>query len=134
GERLAARADRPDAVFAANDNMAVGALLALQDAGLRVPEDIALVGFDDIPLASLVRPALTTLKINIAETGRRALQRLVDSIQATGEIAADCEVIRPELVVRPSSVAPTSPETRSADDRSLATAGETISKGENLDV
>ncbi|QDH73041.1 LacI family DNA-binding transcriptional regulator [Brevundimonas sp. M20] len=101
GAALAARSDRPDAVFAANDNMAVGALLAFQDAGLRVPEDVAMVGFDDIPLAGLVRPALTTLKIHIAETGRKALERLVGLIGSNADTA--CEVVRPELVVRASS-------------------------------
>lgn len=101
GEALAALAERPDAVFAANDNMAVGAMLALQEAGLRVPEDVALVGFDDIPLASLVRPGLTTLKIQIAETGRNALVRLVKLIGSPGDVA--CEVVRPELVVRAST-------------------------------
>lgn len=133
GVALAAATERPDAVFAANDNMAIGALLALQDAGLRVPEDIAIVGFDDIPLASLVRPALSTLKINIAETGRRALQRLVGSIESAGETVAACEVVRPELVARPSSVAVTRTEARSADTRSLATAGEPISEGNHPD-
>jgi LacI family transcriptional regulator len=101
GAKLAGRADRPDAVFAANDNMAVGALLAFQDAGLRVPEDVAMVGFDDIPLAGLVRPALTTLRINIAETGRNALERLVRLIGSSADTA--CEVVQPELVVRASS-------------------------------
>ena len=101
GIKLAGQSDRPDAVFAANDNMAVGALLAFQDAGLRVPEDIAMVGFDDIPLAGLVRPALTTLKINIAGTGRKALERLVGLISSSADTA--CEVVRPELVVRASS-------------------------------
>ncbi|MFC7380349.1 LacI family DNA-binding transcriptional regulator [Brevundimonas sp. GCM10030266] len=106
GEALVRRADRPDAVFAANDNMAVGALLAFQDAGLRVPEDVAMVGFDDIPLAGLVRPALTTLKINIAETGRNALERLVRLIgPATDSADTACEVVHPELVVRGSSIA-----------------------------
>ncbi|HVK41471.1 MAG TPA: LacI family DNA-binding transcriptional regulator [Phenylobacterium sp.] len=105
GAELAARSDRPDAIFAGNDMMAVGAMLALQDAGLGVPEDVALVGFDDVPIAELVRPGLTTLRIQIAETGRRALDRLVRLINAAGEAVADtaCEVVRPELVVRPSS-------------------------------
>ena len=101
GMKLAGRSDRPDAVFAANDNMAVGAMLAFQDAGLRVPEDVAMVGFDDVPLAGLVRPALTTLKIQIAETGRKALERLVRLIGSAADTA--CEVVRPELVVRASS-------------------------------
>ena len=105
GAELAARADRPDAIFAGNDMMAVGAMLALQDAGLGVPDDVALVGFDDVPIAGLMRPGLTTLRIQIAETGRRALERVVRLINAAGEDVADtaCEVVRPELVVRPSS-------------------------------
>lgn len=110
GVALAHRDTRPDAVFAGNDNMAVGAMLALQDAGLRVPDDVAIVGFDDVPIASLVRPALTTLRIQIAETGRSALERVVRLINAAGEAVADtaCEVVRPELVVRPSSQPATS--------------------------
>ena len=64
-------AERPDAVFAANDMMALGCLFAFNQAGLRVPEDIALVGFDDIPLARYVHPPLTTMRVNIAELGGR---------------------------------------------------------------
>lgn len=109
GAELARRPTPPDAVFAGNDIMAVGAMLALQDAGLRVPEDVAIIGFDDVPIASLVRPGLTTLRIQIAETGRRALERLVRLINAAGQAVADtaCEVVRPELVVRSSSQAAT---------------------------
>lgn len=108
GVALTRRDQRPDGVFAANDMMAVGVLLALQEAGLRCPEDVAVVGFDDVPIAALVRPALTTLRLNIAETGRRALERLVDMIaspaaaEGAGE-GASCEVVRPILVVRQSS-------------------------------
>lgn len=110
GVELARRPTPPDAVFAGNDIMAVGAMLALQDAGLRVPEDVAIVGFDDVPIASLVRPGITTLRIQIAETGRRALERLVRLVTVTGKTGADtaCEVVRPELVIRPSSQPSTS--------------------------
>lgn len=101
GVELAELPSRPDGVFAANDNMAVGALLALQDVGVRVPDDVAVVGFDDIPLAALVRPGLTTLKIEIAEMGRNALVRLIKMIDSAGD--ATCEIVRPELVVRASS-------------------------------
>lgn len=103
---LARRSDRPDAIFAGNDMMAVGAMLALQEAGLRVPDDVALVGFDDVPIASMVRPGLTTMKIHIAETGRGALSRLVRLIDAGAE-ASDtaCEVVKPELVARASTAA-----------------------------
>ncbi|WP_372707394.1 LacI family DNA-binding transcriptional regulator [Brevundimonas sp.] len=105
GVALAAGDARPDAIFASNDNMAFGVMLALQDAGVRVPEDVAIVGFDDLPFAGLVRPALTTLGIKIAETGRSAIERLVRMINAAHEAVPDtaCEVVRPELVVRPSS-------------------------------
>lgn len=105
---LTAGRDRPDAIFAGNDMMAIGAGLALQEAGVRCPEDMAVVGFDDIPIAALVRPALTTMQIDIAGTGRRALERLVTLIEAsTGPATAadaSCEIVRPTLVVRQSSV------------------------------
>jgi LacI family transcriptional regulator len=97
---------RPDAIFAANDVMAVGALIALQEAGVRCPEDVAIVGFDDVPIAALVHPSLTTLRIEIAETGRRAMDRLVALIAASNDPEAipdaACETIRPQLVVRQS--------------------------------
>jgi LacI family transcriptional regulator len=113
--------------------MAVGAMLALQDAGLRVPEDVAIVGFDDVPLAGLVRPALTTLRINIAETGRSALERLVRMITAAGEAVADtaCEVVRPELVVRPSSH-PATPVHSNPGGRLRAIADTPSLKGETF--
>ena len=69
---------RPTAVFAANDSMAIGALSGFRDAGLRVPEDMALVGFDDVPIARFLDPPLTTVKVPIAELGRRGLQLLLD--------------------------------------------------------
>jgi LacI family transcriptional regulator len=105
---LLARDERPDAVFAANDMMAIGALLAFQEAGVRCPEDVAVVGFDDVPIAALVRPALTTLRVNIAEIGRRGVERLVGLVQAgSGEGApqASCEIVRPILVERQSTAA-----------------------------
>ena len=104
---LLAEGVRPEAIFAGNDMMAVGALVALQETGVRCPEDIALVGFDDVPIAALVRPALTTLRIEIAETGRRAMERLVGLIASAaspdGSLDDACEIIRPHLVVRQSS-------------------------------
>jgi LacI family transcriptional regulator len=68
---------RPTAVFAANDSMAIGALSGFRDAGVRVPDDMALVGFDDIPIARFLDPPLTTVKVPIAELGRRGLQLLL---------------------------------------------------------
>jgi LacI family transcriptional regulator len=103
GRALAASDTRPEAVFAANDTMAIGCLFALTEAGVRVPQDVALVGFDDIPLARFVSPPLTTVRVDVAEMGRRALERLVVSIadpQAAGR--SSIETVPVELVVRAS--------------------------------
>jgi LacI family transcriptional regulator len=94
----------PDAIFAANDMMAVGCLLALREAGLKVPGDVALAGFDDIPLARLIDPPLTTARIRIADLGRRALERLASSIEGESSEAA-LETALPELIVRGSTQA-----------------------------
>lgn len=96
---------QPDAIFAANDMMAVGALMALQEAGVACPETVAVAGFDDVPIAALVRPALTTLRIDIAGVGRRAMERLVAMIQSEGDPDLSAEIIRPTLVVRGSTTA-----------------------------
>lgn len=101
----------PEAVFAANDMMAVGALLAFQEAGVRCPEDIAVVGFDDVPIAALMRPALTTMRVNIAEIGRRGVERLIGLVQAGAAADATdtaCEIVRPILVERQSTAAASS--------------------------
>lgn len=105
--------ETPDAVFAGNDAMAIGVLLAIQEAGLRCPQDVAVVGFDDVPIAGLVRPGLTTLNVDIAGMGRRAVERLVaemDGADVTLPPAANDaarEIITPRLVVRQSCGAQT---------------------------
>ena len=86
-----------DGVFAANDMMASGALQALHGAGVRVPEDVAVVGFDDIPLAKHI--GLTTVQVHIAELGQRALDRLI-SILTGEEDHGGQELHKPELVIR----------------------------------
>lgn len=102
GRAVAAMRERPDAIFAANDLMAAGAMRALCESGLRVPEDIAIVGFDDIPLASLLDPALTTVRVDIAAFGRRALERLARIIEEPELSRERLEPVRPALVVRES--------------------------------
>lgn len=69
-QQLMAQDDRPTAVLACNDNMAIGAMLAAEGMGLRVPDDVAVIGFDDIPAASWVHPRLTTIAQSSAEMGR----------------------------------------------------------------
>jgi len=92
-------------VFAANDQMAIGFMHAVRDAGLDVPGDISIVGFDDIPLAAHVWPPLTTIHQDFRQVGRRAVALLLRA--ARHESAGEPEPIVPELVVRDSSgVAP----------------------------
>ena len=94
---LLAKGARFDAIFGANDNMAIGALQALRSAGVRVPEDVVVAGFDDIPLARHV--GLTTVRVRIAELGERAIARLLAGFEAK-EFDGPEEIIEPELVVR----------------------------------
>lgn len=102
---------RPDAVFAANDMMALGCLFALGHAGLKVPQDIALAGFDDVPMARYVLPALTTMRVDIAGLGARAVQlllgqQLLDAPAPPTDAAASMfSEIVPELIVRASTAA-----------------------------
>lgn len=76
--------ERPDAVFAGNDQMAADAIVTAQERGLRVPEDLAVVGFDDVPLASYVSPALTTVHQPIYEQGVYAARTALDMLRADG--------------------------------------------------
>jgi len=84
-----------------NDLFAVGALRACRDLNKRVPDDIAVVGCDDIPLASLVSPALTTLRVNQGEMGGQAVSMLLERIQ--GQHERDEFVFQQELVIRESA-------------------------------
>jgi LacI family transcriptional regulator len=97
--------ERPTAIFAANDSMAIGALCALRDAGVRVPRDIAVAGFDDIPIARYTTPALTSVHVPIAELGERAAERLVESMMK-GSRRRRREMLATTLVVRQSCGAP----------------------------
>lgn len=93
---------RPTAIFAANDAMAIGALRALREAQVRVPEDIALAGFDDIPIARYLTPPLTTVRVETAEMGRRAVDYLVHTIENGADSGRKHDVIATSLVVRES--------------------------------
>ncbi len=93
----------PDALFVANHPMTVGALRALRDLGRRVPDDVAIVGFDDSPLATLVSPQLTVVTQPAYEIGRAAAALLATA----GERRAPEHVVcSPTLVVRESSLRP----------------------------
>lgn len=113
GKRILASKQRPDAVFAANDMMALGCLYAFNEAGVKVPADIALAGFDDIPLARFVHPTLTTMRVSIAELGGLALTRLLQSIESEESQASTLQTLVPELIVRESSIHATRRTTQS---------------------
>jgi LacI family transcriptional regulator len=94
---------RPTAVFAANDLMAMGALVALREAALRVPEDMAIVGFDDIPAAELVSPPLTTVAQFPNRLGQRAAEMLFERLAGKAPEAGRSEAMPFELIVRAST-------------------------------
>lgn len=101
-EQLLSAAVPPTAIFAGNDSMAVGALSAARQRGVRVPEDLAVVGFDDVPIAEYVNPALTTVRVSISKLGSCAAERLVECIRAHNRHERRHEIQPTELIIRGS--------------------------------
>ena len=101
--RLLELKDRPTAVFARNDFTAMGALNAIKRAGLRIPEDIALMGYDDIPLALHTSPTLSTVRQPTREQGRAAAEFLLRRIEGDREQAREEKAFACELVIREST-------------------------------
>ena len=111
-KKFLALPQRPTAIFAANDLMALGAIYAIQEAGLRVPEDIALVGYDDREIASLARPTITTVTLPCYEMGQASARLLLNQLENQSELSEPIR-IRGELIIRESCGAEkgmTSPE------------------------
>ena len=102
-EQLLRRSPRPTAIFAFNDSMAAGALSALQAAGLRVPEDVSVAGFDDVPLAGYLNPPLTSVRVPIADLGAGAMQCLLSAIQDKNRHERTTRTLKTTLVVRRST-------------------------------
>jgi LacI family transcriptional regulator len=102
-------APRPTAIFAANDSMAVGALGALAEAGVAVPAEMSVAGFDDIPVARYVTPPLTTIRVDIADLGRRAFALLGDAMERPAAAVPRRDCIDTTLVVRGSCGGPPPP-------------------------
>ncbi|WP_345433774.1 LacI family DNA-binding transcriptional regulator [Actinoallomurus vinaceus] len=99
-------AELPTAIFAGNDQMAMGVLAAFADLGVKVPDDVSLVGFDDSAGTAYLVPALTTVRQDFVALGERSIEQVLRMMR--GE-PASCERIAPELVVR-RSTAPPRPE------------------------
>lgn len=104
-KNLLARKEPFTALFAYNDISAIGAIWALREAGLRVPQDVSVVGFDDIPGAAFANPALTTVRQPLVRMGEIAAQALVSRIEQREEHFEDI-AIEPELIVRDSTARP----------------------------
>jgi DNA-binding LacI/PurR family transcriptional regulator len=103
-KRLLARRKRFTALFAYNDNSAIGAIRAFQEAGLRVPEDISVVGFDDIESAAYGNPGVTTVRQPLRKMGELAARTVLDRIEKRGKFLSEITV-EPEFVVRQSTAA-----------------------------
>jgi DNA-binding LacI/PurR family transcriptional regulator len=93
---------RPTAVFVASDVVAIGAMLAIKEAGLRIPRDMAVVGFDDIPLAEFYDPPLTTIHLPAFGLGWAGGERLIRIIQGEGLNDASL-LLESKLIIRQSS-------------------------------
>lgn len=104
-KRLLSLPKRPTAIFARNDFTAVGAMTAIKEAGLSVPEDIAIVGFDDTPLAVHTVPQLTTVRQPMRLQGQLAAELLLRRIGAEEPVGTENRILECELIVRQSTVA-----------------------------
>lgn len=93
--------ERPTAVFASGDKLAIGAINAIKDAGLSVPDDISIIGFDDIEVASYISPKLTTIRQDCNEIGRAAVDLLVEQINKKSKLKIN-KIIATKLVERDS--------------------------------
>src|SRR6202023_843752 len=104
--------DPPTAIFAVTDMVALGTVEVARQMGFRIPEDLAIVGYNDIPLASRVSPGLTTMHVPMQEFGSVAVRLLIEQLES--DTAGGRRVrFTPELVVRESTVASTARAFRS---------------------
>jgi LacI family transcriptional regulator len=96
----------PTAIFAGNDEMAIGVMKAARDAGLDVPRDLSIVGFDDLPMASRVWPNLTTVRLPIRDMGRMAAEKLTAGLRGLDPASLAQPEVDPSLIVRESTASP----------------------------
>ena len=95
----------PDGIFVANDNCAVGCMIALKQSGIRIPEDIAFVGFNNDPVSKVIEPNLTTINYPGYEMGEVAARNLINHLNGTGNIhSTNTILLRSELIIRASSL------------------------------
>jgi DNA-binding LacI/PurR family transcriptional regulator len=100
---LLAMKKRPDAIFTISDRMAIGALLAIKKKGLRMPEDIGLVGFNNEPVTSLVTPAISSVDMPSFELGKAAAKLFIETMHNKENMDLEEKVLKPKLIIRESS-------------------------------
>ena len=105
----------PSAIFVANDLMALGFIRAMHDVGVRVPQDLSIVGFDDMPGADHFLPGLTTVRQDLDTLGQQCIEMLVASLNHT---ARDFPLVEPTLIVRESATRFIPPPRARAEDSS----------------
>lgn len=103
-DKLLALSDRPTAIFAGNDEMAIGAFASARKAGLKIPENLSIVGFDDTSTAAQISPPLTTVRLPIREMGRKAAEALLQNVSESDNYLH--EGFMPEIIVRDSTAKP----------------------------
>ena len=103
-KRLLSLPNRPTAVFARNDFTAIGAMTAIKESGLRIPQDVAIIGFDDIPLAAHMSPALSTVRQPMRLQGQIAAEALLKRIESDETFAREERILNCELIIRESTV------------------------------
>jgi len=94
--------ERPTAVFALNDDMAIGAMMYAKKSGLKIPDDIAIAGFDDIPMASYIHPSLTSVHVPIDKVGILAAEKLLNRIEGKSDAKFSKTTLETTLIVRES--------------------------------
>jgi LacI family transcriptional regulator len=110
GRELLARPDRPTAIFAGNDEMASGVYGAAHELGIRIPDDLSLIGFDDAPIATRMWPAMTSVRLPVREMGKAAAEKLFDRAKEAGKEPPS--EFTPALIERQSTAPPPNPPGR----------------------
>lgn len=104
GHRLLDLPEPPTAIFALNDDMALGIMQAARERGLELPRDLSVVGFDDLPMAARVWPTLTSVRLPIRDMGRMAAEKLLAPMRGVDAATLEQAEVRPALVTRQSSL------------------------------
>jgi DNA-binding LacI/PurR family transcriptional regulator len=102
-QELLSMRKRPDAIFTISDRMAIGAMLAIKEKGLKMPHDIGLVGFNNEPVANLVTPTISSVEQPAFELGKIAAKLFIETVHNNGDMSSVEEVLKTKLIVRESS-------------------------------